>query len=222
MNRLTILTIALITSASFAEEKGEELYKKLIERYQSLSSYQDEGETVYYLQEGKKSKQTIKFKTHYSDPNLVRFEFLKHDPNFKFMKSRHVIWFDGKKSYSAWDKEVEEVEYMRLAFAGATGISMGTAPKIPSLLLDYGIGAGIHRLEYPKLVGTEEFDGRQCFHLKASGINLWVSKDDLLIRKIDDDGTEIHLKSIIIDEEIPKTVFQLTPKNRHPTTIKSL
>ena len=212
----SLIACSLIITTS-ADEEGAKLYQQLIDRYQGLTSYQDEGTAVYYVGE-KKSKQTILFKTHFRDPYQVRFEFITHHPYepLSHIKTKHVIWHDEGKCYSARNGEVEAEPYFGTMIAGATGISAGVAPIVPVLLMNQGQWVEGD----PVLVGEKEIDGRSCHHLRLQLnqeykllMNFWISKEDMLIRRIEMDGTEINYESIIINDELPKSIFQLNPNN---------
>ena len=219
-DNMKIITTALLIACAlipttFADEAGAKLYQQLIGRYQGLTSYQDEGTAVSYLGE-KKSKQTLLFKTHFHDPYQLRFEFITYHPYgpLNHIKTKHVILHNEGACYSVRNEEVEEETSLGMMIAGATGISDGVALIVPTLLMNQGQWVG----KDPVLTGEEEIDGRLCHHLQINiwnGMvwNIWISKDDILIRRIEEDGTEINYNLVTINEEMPKSVFQLNPNN---------
>lgn len=202
----------LVVSACFANSEGAKFYNQLIEKYKNLDAYEDEGTAVYYIG---KTRQTLRFKTKYRSPNLIRFEFIKHHPHktLNSIKDSYVILCDGKQNYLIQNEEIREQESVQRAFSRVTGISSGVAPIIPSLLIDEGLGAGIHRLQKPKHMGDQEIGGERCIHLKAlrnSGteIDIWVSKRELLIRKIITRDVEIVFASININGDVQNDDFK--------------
>ena len=132
----------------------------------------------------------------------------------RHIKWRSAIWSDGTKSYLwlMYDEPASEPQStptLELAVAGATGarcdrasgfgISHGGEPDggfSGSRLSDEPehfpapeIQAhSIRELKRLHLLGIEQVEGIPCYHITGSGVlgdhDIWVSTDDLLIRKL--------------------------------------
>jgi len=115
---------------------AEEIVKKMAAKYAECRTYQDTGvvETTGFDKDGKKERVArIPFSLHFSRPSKFRFEW-----THEFIgKRKRVVWSDGKTAYTYWepDRYVETMT-LRMAIAGATGVSRGSAQAVPGLLIE--------------------------------------------------------------------------------------
>jgi len=84
---------------------------------------------------------------------------------------------------------IKEITTLRLAIAGATGISSGSAHTIGRLLLPEIEGVAILDLLNPQLREETGVDGLEYFsiaarHPKGGDRELWIEKDTLLLRRV--------------------------------------
>lgn len=192
---------------------GAAVYARMLEAYGGLESYADEGAGTHSLPG---SEQTILFKTFFARPDRLRFEFLTHHPYplLRHITTSHEITFDGTAVHSFWNGEAWEARSLDAALAGATGISGGIAPLVPSLLLPQELAGGIRHLTRVRLAGMEEVEGVPCYRLvgtRGTGheITLFVSREDLLIRKALLAGDrEIRYTRITVNEGMDPEVFR--------------
>ena len=118
---------------------------------------------------------------------------------------------------------VRAVEHLRLVMgiAGATVATLGSARIVPTLLMRDVSGFRLTQMEKVVLVREEVFDGKDCFvvrgfHPYGYQIELWIGKNDFLLRKErekNDDGTftEEIRSDIKLNGSIPSEVFQYAP-----------
>src|SRR5947207_3211226 len=103
------------------------------EAYASLASYSDSGIVRTYRIP--LTPHEITFTTSYVRPGLFKFAWVMPHPYppLSYIKWRSAIWSNDSGAYIWWDIEKEKgpsrVDDLRMAVAGATGVSMGSAPN---------------------------------------------------------------------------------------------
>lgn len=203
---------------------GVEIVKRMAARYASAKSYQDTG----VIQESSgRDKPVISeinsFKTFYTRPDNFRFEWEDRAGTLK--GDRYIVWSDGKEVHSySHLMGLEKEEDLGMAIAGATGISRGSAHTVSVLLMPESSGFRLSEMDRIELLREERFEDIDCyvvkgFHPFGFAIEMWIGKHDLLLRKILDhnkDGTfDIEIRrEVILDGDIPATVFQFTPPGK--------
>jgi len=171
------------------EKTSGEVINKMFDVYRNLTSYQDTGEVeTTMLMGGAGTKQVMKspFKTFFKRPNLMRFEWKNMMP---FAKSSNVLWSNGEETYTYWPQfgQYKKDESLRMGLAGATGVSGGSAHKVPSMLLYQN---NIFATLKPVLLCRGKFEGVQCHVIAGNDIMnnetiLWIGVDELLLRKVE-------------------------------------
>ena len=163
-------------------------------KYASLNSYADTGYVTSTFKSGLVHRRT--FCTLYRKPSLFRFAFLSPHPfpPLAHLVTKHVVGFDGKEGYSLTTRPddvqaIKEVTTLRLAIAGATGISSGSAHTIGRLLLPETEGVAVFDLVDPQLREETGIDGVEYYsiaarHPKGDDRELWIEKDTLLLRRV--------------------------------------
>ena len=195
------------------------IVKKMAERYAALSSYEDTG-VVDTVSEGSfaRRKTDLSFKTYFTRPNRLRFEWLDYFP--LSTAERNVIWSDGTKVFGFYSVEPERIETkedISLAVAGATGVSRGSAHTIPELLMSEVGGFSVTELAKLSLKRQEAFEGEECyvvegFHPNGEAWQLWISKNNFLLRKIRNPTAngqlteQIH-RDIKVDGKVPDAIY---------------
>lgn len=218
------LTLLTCNGAGWAQNKDippQLILQRMLERYLTVSSYQDSGvvETVSVELPATRSTD-IFFKTYFTRPLKFRFEWMDYSPFSA--PERNVIWSDGTKSfgfYTFQPEKIETKENVGMAIAGATGVSRGSAHTVPELLLQDVGGFSLFELEKVGSKGEERFEGEDCYvlegnHPTGDAWRLWISKKDSLLRKLRikrgaEFTEEIH-RDIKIEAAIPEAIF-------HPT-----
>lgn len=198
-------------------------------QYSTAKSYQDIGIVQSVSATEKDTIEEINsFKTFFARPKHLRFEW--EDKSEYLPKSWHIVWSDGKDTFTYWDSgHFEKEEDIGMGLAGATGISQGAAHTIPTLLLKEVGGFRLTEMERITLLREEQFEGENCFvvrgfHPFGFPIDLWISKKDFLLRKEreqNDNGTfnEEIRRNIKLNEVIPLKTFQYTPPKKKESGI---
>src|ERR1044072_4646118 len=110
MTALSIfLTCDVVVMSQAQTPTAQEIVKKMAERYATLSSYQDSG-VVETTTEGPLARRgtDIAFKTHFTRPNKLRFEWLDYSSVSSVEKN--AVWSDGTKVLSFYGWEPDHVE----------------------------------------------------------------------------------------------------------------
>jgi outer membrane lipoprotein-sorting protein len=201
------------------------ILNNMVQRYANLTSYEDSG-VVETVTSGSLARRRtdIFFKTYFTRPKKLRFEWLDYG-SFS-APGLSLVWTDGIKAYSSYaykQDEIETKEDIGLAIAGATGVSLGSAHTVPSLLLNDLLGFSPAELTKVSLKGQELFEGEDCYvvegyHPDGDLWRLWISKHDSALRKLRTPTTngdfeeQIH-RDVRLNGNIPDSTF-------HPNVVK--
>ena len=115
-----------------------EILKRMIAIYGSCKTYQDSGEvTTDFSGSGPSFRDTKPFSTAFVRPARFRFEFRSAFLPFDDHWRRYLVWADGAKTRTWWDVRpgIVESPSLELALAGATGVSRGSAQRVPAMLM---------------------------------------------------------------------------------------
>jgi hypothetical protein len=198
--------------------------------YARCRTYADTGrvQTVFRDHNGQTNfVTTTPFETAFVRPDRFRFEFSIHSPNSAQFR-RHIIVMNGPEVLTGWDirRGVERPESLRMAIAGATGVSGGAAHTVPAMLMAERV-RGRHQAARAELTRLEdgELDGSACYRIRRQVLTppglagadrghapdvLWVDRPSLLLRRIEGGGwfptfsTEsVTTYEPAINEEVP-------------------
>lgn len=179
-----------------AAESPQQIIAHMREAYASLRSYSDTGVVLNHMTEGEPPNQTA-FRSAFVRPHLFRFAWVTHHPYPPLRHITHssVIWSNNTGAY-AWsdrsgkDAAPQKKASIALAVAGATGVSLGAAHTIASLLLpDADVGAPmLEKVTSLELAGVEPFEGAICYrlvgqHAVFGSYEVLIGKEDYLLRK---------------------------------------
>ncbi len=203
----------LLPLSSIAQEDGTVLLQKVQNAYASLSSYEDQGLVTCVFSN---RTEKIPFKTYFIQPAKVRFEFTLSHPAWllSWHKWHYSVWSDGTNSFMAMDGEAPEKDSLYSNWGGAAfGISCGSSVHIPSFLLQHAMGSGVYKGKQWSVAGEDIVEGVSCTHAKieqwkSDYIDVWVGKEDLLIRQIVDGNSTIRYISILTNSTIDESHFQ--------------
>ena len=233
--KLFCLIVILFCSTSnlFGAEQihqiqAQNILDKVNSSYLKLKSYQDSGvlSTAY---------NTINFETYFVRPKLFLFKWVEQRDELspqtlrKEKVSRYfAIWSDGlnfNKHYHYNDDSNEgviKVKSLNNLIGGATGISFGAAFNVSSLLIENLSSRPTTLLSNPILLGTQIVQGKECYHVsgtEADGdwyIEIWISRDDYLIRKYKSTSKKITAetiyKTVKTKHKIPNSIFNFDQK----------
>lgn len=171
------------------------ILQKVRETYLSIEHYSDLGEVT---ESPEISKTPLQFKTYFSRPDKVRFEWRDWHPYFGKDRSpdESAFWTDGRSTTSWSFRKLEEEESLSMAIAGATGGSRGSVLMILKLLIPDCVDLNTVWYEFQniKLLQEEIVGGVSCYHLVGSCTNnddteVWISKEDFMVRRLRDHFT---------------------------------
>ncbi len=214
---LSFLSSSLLVADTSENETAISVLEKVKDIYSSLESYSDSGIA-------KNKVETSKFETKYVRSNLFSFSWISELDTIPPNINHSAIWSDGLGVYSCYrfnkknSSGIEKEETISRAIAGATGISLGAAFRIPTLLGLTGKSNGMF-IKNPVLIGETYIDGILCYHIKGEGrtelqeLDLFISKSDFLIRKhvraTPVGLTEILYRSVSVNANLASSDFNL-------------
>lgn len=165
--------------------------KEMVRKYAFCRSYRDTGRVEQRLQTvgGPASASHLEFRTAFQRPDGFKFEFHSEVPTWR---NHYVIWTDWTGIRRWWTAQpgIRSIASIGMAIAEATGVSMCSAYRVPTLLIPETAGRTLLSLLGEQLVAGEEIvDGRVCSMLSRIDPktnltrSIWIDKQELLIRK---------------------------------------
>jgi len=199
----------------------------MVKAYASCKSYRDTGmvKTLFILPDGNRITEKP-FTTAFVRPSRFRFEYKERRENQEY---RYLIWANGKDVRTWWDiiPGVKRLDSLGLALAGATGVSGGSARRIPGLLISEPIGAGwdIRNLRNLKRLEDAKAEEADCFRIQGeTGIDgqgpvtLWIDKARFLLRRLDQQKKLANFRTEdtttyepVVNGEIPDKMLEFDP-----------
>jgi outer membrane lipoprotein-sorting protein len=208
---------------------GSEIIQIMAEKYTSAKSYQDTGTVVRGSANGSPNDARVltTFSTFFARPEFYRFQWKSNDDNVPGWK---VIWTAGdyfSTLNANGDRQLEVDRDVTVARAAAG--TRGASQTIAALLSGTVRGFRVSNMSEVTLLREEQFESTNCYvvrghHPLGFAIDLWVGKDDFLIRKIrqiNGDGSyqdEIR-REVKLDVPIPAEIFQYKSKKTAPKNI---
>ncbi|MFN0110565.1 MAG: LolA family protein [Blastocatellia bacterium] len=186
------LMIALLPSANARQSAptAQQIMEKTMAAYADCKSYSDSGrvETLFIMKHGKRT--TVKpFSTAFVRPDAFRFEYQERDGEKDWR--RYIVWQKASDIKSWWTlkPEVKELESLSMALAGPTGVSGGSAIRVPSLLLPSSMANGLKFLTELKLLSEEPIGVHSAYKIEAKDSSgriqtLWIDTQRFLILKV--------------------------------------
>jgi hypothetical protein len=169
-----------------------DIMNDLVELYASCLTYADAGEVVRWNTIDDKPLPDVVFKTVFIRPSKLRFSFTSQWGNSKVF-SDESITFTSHQFRDALERNVS----IREALNGVSGITMGAAKEVPTLLIpalrdeQIGFRSLIQTLKNVELSTSQQIDGEDCHCLVSSydlaatsSISLWVSKGRSHLKQI--------------------------------------
>ena len=201
----------------------------MADRYLAATSYQDVG--FVQLRSSDSSSAKIKvlnsFSTFFARPEFYRFQWRSNDENDKGWK---VIWTGGDFFSTLDENGDREIELNRgMTIARASAVTRGASQTVATLLSGTVRGFRVSEMSQLSLLRQEKFDGENCYvvrgrHPLGFAIDVWISKNDFLIRKIrqtNGDGSfqEEIRRNIKFDVPIAPEIFQYKSKKTAPKNV---
>jgi outer membrane lipoprotein-sorting protein len=189
-----LLLLGSAAPSAVPDEAKEDAFtaKQVLDRmsktYADCKTYRDSGvvKTLFVQDTGNYTVEKP-FKTAFVRPDQFRFEY-------KEETQRYIIWSKGKEVQTWWDVQpgIQKPESLRLAVAGAIGVSSGSAARIPVMLMPDNLnkGWGGVRISDAKRIEDGKLEKVECFRLEGKylgrPITLWIDKKPYLVRRVDE------------------------------------
>lgn len=219
---LPIIFIFHAATAVAAAETPQHIFGQMRAAYAALRSYSDTGVVLTHMP-GNDQPNEITFRSVFVRPQLFRFEWISHHPYppLRHIKYNSVIWSNADGAYHWSDRggnaEMrKKLDSLDMAVAGATGVSLGAAHTIASLLLPRMGRAVDEGVTWDGATNVEDIEGVACHHLTGQHqgggrYELWIGKEDYLVRKMTSRHagilSEEIRRDIQVNVEIPERTF---------------
>ena len=214
------------TTRRSAPPNGEQILQQMASKYASVNSYSDSGEVRVNLK-GMKPTVTNTFNTYFVRPDRYRFEWYtmgSADPKW------NVIWSNSGSFYSLDASGAREREYRPgRTISSAASVSRGASQTVAALLTTGIGGFRLSQLDRVSLLRSEIFEGERCyiirgFHPLGFAVELWITTNDILLRKIrqlNNDGSfqEEIRRNIVVDKPISPNTFEYKSRKMGIKTI---
>lgn len=160
---------------------------ELAKRYENCVCYRDEG-AVRLVDPAENDQPIILFKTSFRRNRHFRFEWTYHKYPDKNEPEQNFIEFDGKNAFLTYHGQPPVAEdSLALAVAKVTGVSMGTAHHIPSLLMPE-IALRSRSLIRGSYSDVSDASDRMHYHLdrerNGKRTELWIRRADFVLEKV--------------------------------------
>ena len=179
-------TLATADEPKLDDPSPRQILDRMAKAYADCKSYRDSGvvTTVFVMDTGKRTVEKP-FTTAFVRPELFRFEY-------KNKNRRYLISANGQNVQTWWDLKpgIQKPESLQLAVGGATGVSGGSAARIPAMLMPGKLKGwgGVH-ISDAKRIKDGKLENVECFRLEGkyadNPITLWIDKKSYLVRRID-------------------------------------
>jgi hypothetical protein len=211
------LALCEVQAADVETTTAPALLERMGARYAALRSYTDTISVHFRNPDGAPGA-SAECKVWFARPSFLRIDGeSRRAPDAP--ARREVIWSDGE-SARAWSTSRAVTLLGKIQLAGSK--MFGTyAYHIPTMLdRSFGGERRLNQLGSPTIAGDEQAEGVNCHHVRGDWLGdpyeVWLGKDDLLVRKITADYKgylmeEIH-RDIAVDQPIARKIFQFAPE----------
>ena len=232
IKNMFFLILSFILVSSCAEQNSEtstakQILDRMVKVYASCKSYQDSGmvRTLFSLPDGNRTVEKP-FSTAFVRSGRFRFEYKEKRENQDY---RYLVWANGKDVRTWWDVTpgIKRLDSLGFALTGVTGVSGGSARRIPALLISEPIGAGwdIRKLRNLKRLEDAKAENADCFRIQGeTGIDgqgpvtLWIDKASFLVRRLDQQNKLANFRTEdtttyepVVNGEIPDKMLEFDP-----------
>jgi outer membrane lipoprotein-sorting protein len=204
--------------STLSGEQAAQIMAQVVAAYHSVPSYSDTGTIVDRAGRGG-FEMKVRFETFFKRPSKLRFNWTIENNNVRRHRHNAMIRSDGTTtwtSYSFRGSRPERKDSLDLAVAGAIGASLGSAHRIPRLLIDQITSFRMDELKDLRIRSYEPADEVECVVLvgeRAVGteVTVWVGRQDHLIRRIEERSRHDVLVEtrtrILVNQDIPDSRF---------------
>lgn len=181
--RITVFLVyagfSIYFTLSHSEPQGESFLNAMIDYYQAVDSYTDEGSVSVSVHHSGKLvfEQAARFRTSYTKQN--RFEFEYSEKEFGNNRTIRKIESDESRTIVRFGDEIAiEKDSMESALFMLAGITNGSSLLVPSLLLkDVSRSWEAEPQDY-RLIGVDTVNGKEVRVVKAEtnggSQTLWI------------------------------------------------
>lgn len=223
------------TTPETEELSAQEILAHMAAQYAAAQTYRDEGTLTTTISSPDQIFSTNQqFNTAFERPDKFRFEYLDL-PGQTVRETRigYIVWRSGDQLGSYFWARPEQRALSSLAegLAGATGVSGGSAARVPQLLMPEllrGRGTALHaNLANPVRQPDSPVKNQEAFVVSGNtgrfDVRFWIRKSDYMILKVeqflkqenDFESLTVTHYSPTLDAEIPPTLLEFrAPPNR--------
>lgn len=203
---------------------AQEILDRAVDTYLGCQSYRDRGLVRIVIFESRGERVVERpFETAFERNGRFRFEFADRD---MLGRNRiYIVWTDGQDVLTWWDlkPEIESKGSLSAAIAGATGVSGGSAHRVPVLLMpDRVSGRSPAYMTDLERHANEIVESVECFTISGDHgghqTTLWIDTSSFLIRRtaweMEGDGFRAERTTTYdpaIDIEIPAEDLAFEP-----------
>ena len=170
------------------KSKGDSIIKNMISKYQSFLEYSDSGAAYNIISQNKKEKKNT-FNTYFEAPD--KFEFKWVDKYYDSTLRHHKVWGENQTAYllMSYSKKSKKMSSSS-ALSSAHGVSGGVSYNVlPWMLHQQDPCLSIEKLHY-KIINETQYKGKPTYIIQRSPLEksyeiIWVTKDTLILRKIE-------------------------------------
>jgi hypothetical protein len=215
--QLALFCALVLPGAAGAAESANDVLARSAHTYASLQSYEDSGVVLMYLLEGAEPNQT-RFRTTFARPEQFKFAWVSQHPfpPLRGIEWKSAIWTNADGAFTRYGfgpdpERATKVESLRMAVAGATGVSQGSVYTIAALLLPALGPSPLRELTGARMAQAEIVEGVGCHHIIATDrrfgeMEFWIGADDRLLRKMRSTYAGIRHEEIRRDILINRTL----------------
>jgi hypothetical protein len=182
---------ARLPAAADRPQTAARAIQQMAATYANCRTYRDQG-AVKTSSSSSHRDDEKPFWTEFIRPDYFRFEYHDRLAPFFAKWNRNIVWLDRGEVWDwfAFHKGKEREKSLDLALAGATGVSGGSAHRVPRLLMPKDVtGRSLADLLDPKVDGVENIGGHPCDRITgryAPGVEVtvWIDLDSHLIRQV--------------------------------------
>ena len=170
-----------------SDEVGE-IFASVAAAYGQCRSYRDEGNVTKTYFMPLKRTDLQPFSTRFVRPDGFRFEFRKRRGEYEW--DQYVVWLEDNLASTWWDAlRRNERHPLPLAIARATGVSGGSASRVPRLLMPDVIESRGLESEEARVIDVPEASLVNCIVVERNygsdaKEQIWIDRATWLIRKV--------------------------------------
>jgi len=181
-------TVALSSDRAGDNAVTGEIFKNAQEKYASMTSYSDEGQTVATVSG---STLTTTFIIKLARPNLYRIEWQqKNESAYSTTTTKpEAVWSAGAGDFLEMGFGVQKQKGQETALSSAVGISASASSSIPGTFFKMNWGNQLGSVSGEKQQADEKVGDVDCYVFTSElkkGITrtLWIGKQDFLIHQV--------------------------------------